>query len=99
MNVRIEAAGESAFIVYLGERTSPEVSAAVQAAADSVREALGDLLIDLVPSYASLLVIFDVLRSSPVDARTRGDHGLGRGAVADAAGRFYHDDRHDSFAH
>lgn len=71
MNVRIEAAGESAFIVYLGERTSPEVSAAVQAAADSVREALGDLLIDLVPSYASLLVIFDVLRCSPVDARTR----------------------------
>ena len=46
-------------MVYLGEAMDPAVSARVQALADALPEALGDRLLDLVPSYASLLVLFD----------------------------------------
>lgn len=58
---RIECAGEAALIVYLGEQASPEVSARVQELAVKLEHILGDLLVDLIPSYASLLVLYDAL--------------------------------------
>ena len=60
---RLRIAGESALIAYLGEASSPEVSARVQALQAALREHLGELLVDLIPSYASLLVLFDPLRT------------------------------------
>ncbi len=57
--MELHSAGENALILYLGNATSPEVSARVQAAAAAVELALGDDLIDLVPSYASLLIIYN----------------------------------------
>ncbi|MEP6391456.1 MAG: 5-oxoprolinase subunit PxpB [Halioglobus sp.] len=63
MTVEIHSAGENSLIVYLGDSTSPEVSARVQSAAMEITRALGDALIDLVPSYASLLVIYDPLQT------------------------------------
>jgi KipI family sensor histidine kinase inhibitor len=57
--VKLHTAGENALILYLGDETSPAVSARVQAAAQAIKEALGQHLIDLVPSYASVLVIYD----------------------------------------
>lgn len=59
--MQLRPAGENAVILYLGTATSPEVSAQVQAAAEAVVQALGDDLVDLVPSYASLLVIYNPL--------------------------------------
>jgi KipI family sensor histidine kinase inhibitor len=61
--MQLSHAGENALILYLGERSGPEVAARVQAAAAAVRLTLGADLIDLVPSYASLLVIYDPLRT------------------------------------
>jgi KipI family sensor histidine kinase inhibitor len=61
-DLRIHCAGEAALIVYLGDSSSPEVSARVQALGDVLSRNLRDVLVDLVPSYASLLVIFDPLR-------------------------------------
>ena len=61
--MRLHTAGENALILYVGEETSPQVSAAVQAAAKAIEQALGEHLIDLVPSYASLLIIYDPLRT------------------------------------
>jgi KipI family sensor histidine kinase inhibitor len=63
--MKIEIAGQNAFIVYFAEQTSAEVSAQIQAAVSRIRATMQDDLIDLVPSYASLLVIFDI---------DRGDH-------------------------
>ena len=57
--MELHAAGESALIVYLGNETSPEVAARVQSACTAIESALGQDLIDLVPSYASVLVIYD----------------------------------------
>jgi len=63
VTTNIHSAGENSLIVYLGESTSPQVSARVQLTAQRVTHALGDVLIDLVPSYASLLVIYDPLKT------------------------------------
>ena len=56
---RLQVAGEAGLIVYLAERTSPRVSASVQALEHALREALAAELVDLIPSYASLLILFD----------------------------------------
>ena len=57
--MRIHSAGENALIAYLGEGQSPEVSARVQQLCAAVETSLGADLIDVVPSYASLLVIYN----------------------------------------
>jgi KipI family sensor histidine kinase inhibitor len=69
--VRLHTAGENALILYVGEETSPEVSARVQAAAEAITQALGADLIDLVPSYASLLIIYDPLRTDHLAVQRR----------------------------
>lgn len=61
MNISI--AGENALMIYFGEETSPIVSARVQHAVHLLEEAFGSVLIDMVPSYASLLVIYDLFRT------------------------------------
>jgi KipI family sensor histidine kinase inhibitor len=67
--VKLHTAGENALILYVGEETSPEVSAQVQAAAKAIARDLGPDLIDLVPSYASLLVIYDPFRTDHLAVR------------------------------
>ena len=67
----LHSAGENALILYLGEETSPEVSGRVQAAAIAIEAALGADLIDLVPSYASLLIIYDAMRSDHLHVSNR----------------------------
>jgi len=69
--VELHFAGENALILYLGEETSPAVSARVQAACRAIEASLGDDLIDLVPSYASVLVIYDALRTDHLSVRHR----------------------------
>ena len=63
--------GENAIMLYLGEQTSPEVSALVQAAAAAVESALGNDLVDLVPSYASLLIVYDALATDHLSVAHR----------------------------
>lgn len=59
--MNIHVAGENALIIYFGEKTDPKTSAQVQQAVELLSLALKDKLVDLVPSYASLLVVFDPL--------------------------------------
>ena len=57
-SVRIKVAGENALIVYLGAAVSPAVADRVWRLDQQLRERLADQLIDTVPSYASVLVIY-----------------------------------------
>ena len=59
--IELHSAGENALIVYLGSEPGPETAARVQAACAAIEAELGDDLVDLVPSYASLLVVYDAL--------------------------------------
>ena len=54
----IEVAGENAFIVYCGADMSKEVVGRVKRIDQAVRSEFGDMVIDTIPSYASLLVIY-----------------------------------------
>ena len=67
--MKIEIAGQNAFIVYFGGQASAAVSAQIQAAVNNIYNSMADCLVDLVPSYASLLVIFDLDRSEPFAVR------------------------------
>lgn len=50
-------------MLYLGEVASAETSARVQAAVTAIEQVLNDDLVDLVPSYASVLILYDPLRT------------------------------------
>lgn len=67
--MEIVSAGEDALIVYLGEETSPETAARVQAATEGILAALGDTLVDVIPSYASILVVYDLHRTDHLAVR------------------------------
>jgi KipI family sensor histidine kinase inhibitor len=69
--MHIVSAGEDALIVYLGDEATPAVSARVQAAADAIEASLGDDLVDLVPSYASILIVYELLRTDHLSVRLR----------------------------
>ena len=58
--MKIEIAGQNAFIVYFADHASAEVSAQIQAAVANISAQLKTGIVDLVPSYASLLIIFDL---------------------------------------
>lgn len=76
--MKIEIAGQNAFIVYFAEQTSAVVSAQIQAAVARVHETMQDCIVDLVPSYASLLVIFDLDRCDHFALRRRLRQALAR---------------------
>lgn len=71
ISIRIEIAAENALIIYFGDITSPRVSDKVQAAVAIIRLNLASVLIDLVPSYTSLLVIYDALKTDHFYIRCR----------------------------
>ena len=55
----IEVAGENSLVVYFSNQPSAEVSDAIAQTVDNLRLRLSEQLIDLIPSYASLLVIYN----------------------------------------
>jgi KipI family sensor histidine kinase inhibitor len=69
--MKIEIAGHDAFIVYFADKASAEISARIQAAVFNLREQMAEFLVDLVPSYASLLVIYDVNTCDHFEAKKR----------------------------
>ena len=69
--MKIEVAGQNAFIVYFADQTSAEVASRIQSACTRIRETMPGMLVDLVPSYASLLVVFDLDRADPFAVRGR----------------------------
>jgi inhibitor of KinA len=59
--VRIRAQGEGGIVVELGQGVDPVLNARVHALAAFLRGRLGDRILELVPSYRSLLVLHDPL--------------------------------------
>lgn len=66
-NIRLEVAGENALMLYFSSNDkgntviTPEVSDDVQQVSKLIREHLAADIIDLIPSYASILVMFNLL--------------------------------------
>ena len=69
--MKIEVAGQNALIIYFAEEVTAEVASRIQAAVINIRASMQQILIDLVPSYASLLVIFDINQTDGFEVRQR----------------------------
>lgn len=61
---QLTIAGESALIIYFQQQMTAEVSDQVQWATEQIRIALTGDLIDLLPSYASVLIVFNPLTTN-----------------------------------
>lgn len=59
---KITVAGENSVIVYFSERPCTRTSSLIASTAEQLNIALASKIIDLVPSYTSLLVVYDVLQ-------------------------------------
>ena len=55
--MKLRIVGEDALMVYFGDVVDAQTSARVQAATSAIEYVMGEDLIDLVPSYASLLIL------------------------------------------
>ncbi|HEY5718393.1 MAG TPA: 5-oxoprolinase subunit PxpB [Motiliproteus sp.] len=60
--MNIEAVNENTCILYLGDAINEQVAERVQWASARIRSELADVLIDMVPSYTSILVCYDLER-------------------------------------
>jgi KipI family sensor histidine kinase inhibitor len=58
--INITIAGENALIIYFAEEASDETAAIVYQAESLIRCKMPNDFIDLIPSYASILVMFDM---------------------------------------
>ena len=67
--MRVINASENSVIVYLGEHATRNVSDKIYYLADELEKTLTTDLIDLIPSYASLLVIFNPLTTDHFSVR------------------------------
>lgn len=64
MSIRCSIASESSLILYFGSTIDPNISKEVQKAYKALKEARFEGFFELIPSYASLMVQYDVLRYS-----------------------------------
>lgn len=62
MNIEFRIASESSVIFYFGSTIDPLVSKEVQKAYQALKKAKVEGFFEMIPSYASLMVSFDVLR-------------------------------------
>ena len=67
--MRVEVAGQDALIVYFAEQAIVAVSAQIQRAVSNINSQMANIVIDLVPSYASLLVIYNIDQCDHYEAR------------------------------
>ncbi|GHA09763.1 5-oxoprolinase subunit PxpB [Oceanisphaera arctica] len=59
--MRITPVNENTVMVYFADRTSPETADNIAAICPLLRAELGQYLIDIIPSYTSILVTFDLI--------------------------------------
>jgi KipI family sensor histidine kinase inhibitor len=69
--MKVKVVGEGALMLCLGDTANEQVLARVQAATSAIERALGDDLVDLVPSYASVLILYDPLRRGHLEMARR----------------------------
>ena len=58
--MRIESVNENTCMVYFGDQIGAESAGQVKQATDRLRRDMSDLIIDLVPSYTSILLTWDL---------------------------------------
>lgn len=70
-NYRIAIAGENALILYFADQMSAEINQCVLQATQALQHELADVLLDVTPSYASLLLCYNPLLTDHFAVRQR----------------------------
>ncbi|WP_283132426.1 5-oxoprolinase subunit PxpB [Enterovibrio norvegicus] len=78
--LKIEAVSEQSLIVYFGDTIDEAIAANVNRAIFQVRRELDDVVTDIVPSYNSMLVCFDLNQTDRFDIIKRIKHALASNA-------------------
>lgn len=73
---QLTVAGENALMLYFDQRIDPAISALVQQACMLIRAELAADLIDVLPSYSSVLVMFNPLRTDQFRVQAQLKHCL-----------------------
>lgn len=73
---QLTIAGENALMLYFDQRIDPAISALVQQACVLIRAELADAVIDLLPSYASVLILFNPLSTDLYRVQAQLQHCL-----------------------
>lgn len=68
---RIDIAGEGALILYPDSQASPQLAATIAALLPQIKTALGEALVDLIPSYNSVLVQYQPLLTDHFAVRSQ----------------------------
>lgn len=63
--IRFRAMGDRSLLVELGERISPEINRRVQDVMHRLKRAAVPGILELSPSYRSLMILYDPLRTTP----------------------------------
>ena len=69
--MKLRIVGEDALMVYFGDVVDAQTSARIQAATSAIQHVMGEDLIDLVPSYASVLILYNPLRTDHLSVARR----------------------------
>src|SRR5690606_28783439 len=69
--MQLRVAGENALLLEFGQRMDEAIAAQVAAAVPAIEHCLGADLDDLIPSYASVLILFDALATDHLSVARR----------------------------
>ncbi|MBL0711424.1 MAG: 5-oxoprolinase subunit PxpB [Colwellia sp.] len=69
--ITIQIAGENALIIYFGDQPNAKISKKIQQAEQLIRQQMTDDIIDLVPSYASIMVLFNIMNTDHHKVRSK----------------------------
>ena len=73
---QLSTAGENALMLYFDQRIDPAISALVQQSCALIRAELAHDLLDILPSYASVLILFNPLSTDAFRVRSQLQHCL-----------------------
>lgn len=62
MDYRIEVAGVNSLLIRFSDRADPQLITVIGRCCELIKQQLGNSLIDLVPSYTTIMVTYDLLK-------------------------------------
>lgn len=72
----IKLAGENSIIIYFGDQATPELAKRIAFYTEQLSEQLGDVIIDVMPSYTSLMISYRINLINHSDFCNEVDHIL-----------------------
>lgn len=84
VHYQLTVAGENALMLYFDQRIDPAISALVQQACALIKAELADDVVDILPSYASVLVIFNPFNTDLYRVQAQLQHCLAQLQTGDS---------------